>query len=45
MQAAGLTEGSVFRRIWLPPRPKKGALPSRPEFGDLFEGHPLSSVL
>ncbi len=22
MQAAGLTEGPVFRRIWLPPRPK-----------------------
>ena len=24
-QAAGLTEGPVFRRIWLPPRPKRSA--------------------
>jgi hypothetical protein len=30
VQAAGLTEGPVFRRIWLPPRPKKGAPPSSP---------------
>jgi integrase len=27
LQAGGLTTGPVFRRIWLPPRPKKGAPP------------------
>ena len=27
LQAASLTDGPVFRRIWLPPRPKPGALP------------------
>jgi len=26
-QAAGITEGPVFRRIWLPPGPRKGGLP------------------
>jgi len=30
LQAAGLTTGPVFRRIWLPPRPKKGAPPGAP---------------
>ena len=30
LQAAGLTEGPVFRRIWLPPRPKQGAPPGSP---------------
>ena len=29
-QAAGLTEGPVFRRIWLPPRPKPSAKDERP---------------
>ena len=27
LQAAGITAGPVFRRIWLPPRPKQGAPP------------------
>jgi hypothetical protein len=27
LQAAGLADGPVFRRIWLPPRPKKGLPP------------------
>ena len=30
VQAAGLTAGPVFRRIWLPPRPKQGAPPDAP---------------
>jgi integrase len=30
LQAAGLTEGTGFRRIWLPPRPKQGAPPGAP---------------
>ena len=37
LQAAGLTAGPVFRRIWLPPRPKPdappGAPPPRPRIG------------
>jgi site-specific recombinase XerC len=30
LQAAGLTAGPVFRRIWLPPRPKHDAPPDAP---------------
>ena len=30
LAAAGLTAGPVFRRIWLPPRPKQGAPPDAP---------------
>ena len=30
LQAARLTDGPVFRRIWLPPRPKQGAPPGSP---------------
>jgi len=30
LQAAGLTDGPVFRRIWLPPRPKQGTLAGTP---------------
>ena len=30
LQAAGLTDGPVFRRIWLPPRPKQGVPPRAP---------------
>ena len=30
LQAAGLTDGPVFRRIWLPPRPKANAASDEP---------------
>ena len=33
LQAAGLTEGPVFRRIWLPPHRQPGAPPPRPRIG------------
>jgi integrase len=33
LQAAGLTAGPAFRRIWLPPRPKQGAPPPLPRIG------------
>src|SRR5208337_2599301 len=33
LQAAGLTDGPVFRRIWLPPRPKRGVPPGAPPAG------------
>ena len=33
LQAAGLTAGPVFRRIWLPPRPKQGAHAPLPRIG------------
>ena len=33
LQAAGLTAGPVFRRIWLPPRPKQSAPPRLPRIG------------
>jgi hypothetical protein len=33
LQAASLTAGPVFRRIWLPPRPKPAAPPGAPPAG------------
>ena len=33
LQAAGLTAGPVFRRIWLPPRPKTVTAPDAPPAG------------
>jgi integrase len=33
LQAAGLTAGPVFRRIWLPPLPKPGGPPPLPRIG------------